>query len=152
VVVLALLVLVGSVLRVKRVSPMSWGWYGTVCNDAGVAIKGYDAVAYHRTGQPTPGDPAHGVDWHGGHWLFATAENQALFAKHPEKYAPQFGGFCSFAASKGFTAKCDPTAWKIEGHKLYLFNDASMRENWIKGLPQGSIAQGEAAWATRPTK
>lgn len=141
------LVAMGGVLASKRVSPMSWGWYGRVNAPGGIAINGYDPVAYHTTGQPTPGDPAITATWNDATWRFATKANQAKFTKAPEKYAPQFGGFCGFAASRGATAKCEPTAWKIEGGKLYLFNDATFRDKWLAELNDGIIAKGEANWA-----
>jgi YHS domain-containing protein len=132
----------------KRISPVSWGWYGQVNAPDGVAIGGYDPVAY-RSGSAAKGDPRYAVDWRGGRWLFASAESKALFDANREKYAPEFGGFCAYAASKGFTAKTEPTAWRIEQGKLYLFNDASVRDEWVSELGQGVIGRGEKAWATR---
>jgi hypothetical protein len=133
----------------KRISPVSWGWYGQVEARDGVALGGYDPVAYHRSGVAAKGDPRYATDWHGARWLFATPQSKVLFEADHEKYAPQFGGFCAYAASKGFTAKTEPTAWRIEQGKLYLFNDASVRDEWISELQQGVIGRGEKAWAAR---
>jgi hypothetical protein len=91
-----------------------------------------------------------GTDYGGSHWCFASLANKAAFEKEPAKYVPQFGGFCSFAASTGFTAKTDPELWKIEGGKLYLFNSADFRDKWASQLGQGIIAKAEANWAKRP--
>jgi YHS domain-containing protein len=151
--VVAALVVVGSVVVVvafaKRISPLSWGWYGQVYAPSGLAIGGYDPVSYHRVGAVTPGDAKYSSEWNGARWLFATDEDRALFESNPERYAPQFGGFCSFAASKGFTAKTDPAVWRIEGGRLYLFNDAGMRDNWVSELGEGVIERGKHAWAAR---
>jgi YHS domain-containing protein len=106
-------------------------------------------VAYFA-GQALPGDPAINSTWKGAQWRFVSAANKALFEKDPEAYAPQFGGHCSYAASKGFTAKCDPTAFKIEGKKLYLFNDLKMRANWQSELDQDVIGKAQRNWASRP--
>lgn len=148
----ALALMVGAIVAysgAKRISPMSWGWYGQVNAPAGDAIGGYDPVAYHQSGRAAKGQAMYAVDWRGARWLFATAENQALFMANHEKYAPQFGGFCAYAASKGFTAKTEPDAWRIEQGRLYLFNDQSVRDAWVSELKQGVIGRGENAWATR---
>lgn len=137
------------VVSVKRISPLSWGWYGQVYAPSGLAIGGYDPVAYRSVGAATPGDTKYSAEWRGTRWLFSSDTNRALFKTSPKTYAPQFGGFCSFAASKGFTAKTDPTAWRIENDKLYLFNDATMRDNWVSELGRGVIQRGEQAWAAR---
>lgn len=72
----------------------------------GIAILGTDPVAYFTLGQPTAGDPAFSHDW----WHFATAQHRDLFAADPEQYAPQYGGFCAYAVSRGYTADIDPNA------------------------------------------
>lgn len=95
------------------------------------------------------GDSAHTLTWHGAEWLFSSAENRALFEAEPERYAPEFGGFCAYASSKGFTTSVDPTAFRVEGGKLYLFNDASMRDKWIAELPEGVIGKATERWKVR---
>ncbi len=69
----------------------------------------------NSTGGPLLGDSTYQVTWQGATWHFATAANRDMFEAQPEKYAPQFGGFCAFAASKGFTASVDPVALRVEG-------------------------------------
>ncbi|MBL8018566.1 MAG: YHS domain protein [Leptospirales bacterium] len=153
IVIAAIFILAGAgaaIASKKKISPIGWGWFGKVYTRDGLALEGYDPVTYHTEGKPKKGSPAYAMDWNGSTLLFSTAENKTAFEKDPAKYAPAFGGFCSFAASKGFTAKADPTAWKIEGRKLYLFNDAEMRENWISELEKGVIGRAEMNWAKRP--
>ena len=70
----------------------------------GVAVGGYDPVAYFTKGKPTKGSKAFSTKWDGVTWRFANTQNMEKFLKNPKKYAPQFGGYCSFAVSKGFTA------------------------------------------------
>ena len=152
IVILALCVVVGAVVSfagAKRISPMSWGWYGQINAPGGVAIDGYGPVAYHQSGGPTKGDGKYAVEWRGARWHFATAENRALFESNHEKYAPQFGGFCAYAASTGFTAKTEPTAWRIEQGRLYLFNEEGVRDKWVSELKEDVIGRGEKAWAAR---
>jgi YHS domain-containing protein len=150
--VAVLVALAATDIRVKRISPIGWGVYGPVHQVQGIAIQGYDCVAYHLANAAVKGKPEFSHSWKGATWHFESAKNKQLFEKSPEKYAPAFGGFCSYAASKGFTAKCDATAWRIEGGKLYFFNDAKMRDKWVAELEQGVIAKGEANWAKRPQK
>jgi len=139
--------LVGSVLATKRVSPMAWGWYGRVNAPGSLLIGGYDPIAYFKTGQPALGDPAITSEWEGATVRFASAADKKLFDKSPAKYAPQIGGFCSFAASLGATAKCNPLAWHIEGGKLYVFNDFAFRDKFVAAIKDGVIAKAEANWA-----
>lgn len=111
----------------------------------GVAINGYDPVSYFTEGKPIAGDPAHVVTWKGAEWRFSNAGNAALFAEAPEDYAPQFGGYCAYAVSEGYTAKTEPEAWSIENGKLYLNYSLRVRRIWNRDIP-GHIARGEANW------
>ncbi len=111
----------------------------------GVAIAGADPVAYFTAGDYVPGDAAYTYDWNGATWQFASAENQALFAADPEKYAPQYGGFCAWAVSQGYTAPIDPTAWKIVDGKLYLNYDKKIQAKWEKDIP-GNITKADGNW------
>ena len=86
----------------------------------GVAIEGTDPVAYFKEGQPVEGDSAFQHEWMGATWYFANAENRDLFAAEPEKYAAQYGGYCAWAVSQGYTAKIDPQAWAVVDDRLYL--------------------------------
>ena len=147
----ALVLIIGGVLRAKRVSPLGWGWYGAIQTTEGLALRGYDPVAYLTVGA-TPGDAAHSANWHGATWRFASAANKAAFEAGPVRYAPEFGGFCAYASSKGFTATIDPTAFKVHEGKLYVFNDASMRDKWIAELPSGAIGRSQEHWKTRSVR
>jgi hypothetical protein len=73
-----------------------------------LALDGYDAVSYFRTGKPIKGVAAHGVSWKGASWRFASAESKAAFEANPHAFAPQYGGYCAWAVSQGYTAKGDP--------------------------------------------
>lgn len=111
----------------------------------GTAIKGTDPVAYFTEGKPVEGDSDYEHEWNGATWRFASAENRALFVANPEKYAPQYGGYCAWAVASGYTASTDPEAWKIVDGKLYLNYSKSVQSKWAKDIP-GNIIKGDANW------
>ena len=111
----------------------------------GVAINGYDVVAYFRDAAPVIGDAAHHFDWKGTTWHFANTDNRDAFAKAPEEFAPQYGGYCAYALSKGAIAKTSPDAWTVHDGKLYLNYDTSVRSLWQRDIP-GNIALADANW------
>jgi YHS domain-containing protein len=133
----------------KKVSPVSWGWWGEVNTTSGLALQGYDPVAYFSAGRPTVGDSQFTYDWNGAAWQFASAKNRDLFAGSPESYAPQFGGFCSFAVGKGVTADISPTAWHIENGRLYLFADEKVKADWVAAIDEGSMKASVENWSKR---
>jgi len=110
-----------------------------------VAIKGTDPVAYFTEGQPLPGRAEFEYEWQRATWRFASAENRDLFANNPEQYAPEYGGYCAWAVSQGYTAPIDPNAWKIVDGKLYLNFNRRIQQRWEKDIP-GHIAQANQNW------
>ena len=111
----------------------------------GLALKGYDAVAYFADGRPVRGEKAFRFEWGGANWLFATAAHRDAFAADPSAYAPQFGGYCAWAVSQGYTADIDPAAWKIVGGKLYLNYSSKIQRQWEEDVA-GNIGKAEANW------
>jgi hypothetical protein len=111
----------------------------------GVGAGGYDVVAYQTDGEARPGDEALEVAHEGVAYRFATAANRDLFAANPERYLPQFGGYCAWAVAGGYTAHGDPEAWTVVDGKLYLNYSKSIRSRWERDVP-GNIAKGEANW------
>ena len=116
-----------------------------IYNDQGAAIDGSDAVAYFAENGPVAGSADHTVDWKGATWRFANAANADAFAANPEKFAPQFGGYCAFAASRGYLAPTTPEAWTIYEGQLFLNANLRARELWLRDVP-GNIAKGRANW------
>jgi len=96
----------------------------------GVAIKGYDTVAYFTDGRPTEGNPDYQYSWDDVVWRFASVAHRDQFAADPERYAPQYGGFCAGAMYFGEPVAADPTAWKIVDGKLYLFARPEVADKW----------------------
>lgn len=112
----------------------------------GVAIKGYDPVAYHTDGKPVKGSSAYELRWKGAQWRFASAENRDLFEADPAQYAPRYGGYCAWAVSEGYTADVDPeNAWRIVAGRLYLNYDVDIQQEWEKDIP-GHIQKADANW------
>jgi len=105
----------------------------------GVAIGGYDSVAYFTKGEATKGDKTITTSYKGAEWRFMSQENLEMFLADPTKYAPQYGGYCAYAASKGALAKGDPEAWTVYEDKLYLNFSKSVRALWKTDIP-GNVA------------
>ena len=110
-----------------------------------VAIEGTDPVAYFAEGKAVKGSSDYTHPWKGAEWRFKTAANRDAFVADPEKYAPQFGGYCAWAVSQGYTASIDPKAWTIHGGKLYLNYSKGVQVQWSEDIP-GNIAKGERNW------
>jgi YHS domain-containing protein len=89
-------------------------------DSSGVAIKGYDPVAYFTESKPVKGLKEFELKHEGATYRFASAANRDLFQANPSKYLPQYGGYCAWAVSKGHTAGISPNAWKVLDGKLYL--------------------------------
>ena len=112
----------------------------------GLALRGFDAVAYFTAESAAKGNPQYEFVWNGAKWLFSSADNLEKFRQNPEKYAPQFGGFCSYAVSHGYTADGDPEAWKVVDGKLYLNYNRKVQEMWEQNQEQ-FIRDGQKNWA-----
>jgi len=94
-----------------------------------VVLKGHDPVAYFTEGRPVKGSPEIKYDWDGERYLFANSGNRNKFAANPERYAPQFDGYCTgtMAGGRG-RAEADPEAWIIADGRLYLFGQVKFKE------------------------
>lgn len=94
------------------------------------AIKGYDPVAYFKEMKAVEGSQEFLFEWKGANWYFSTKENLNAFKEDPEAYAPQYGGYCAYAVSQGYTYRTNPEAWKIVDGKLYLNYSAGIKKKW----------------------
>lgn len=132
--------------KIKRVTPLAWGHKEVNTPMFGSeAINGYDPVAYFTLNKAVKGDKAYTYSWNGATWYLSSQENADLFKANPEKYAPQFGGYCAYAVSKGFTANTDSEAFKIINDKLYLCADKGMLKKWLDGGEE-SINKSVTNW------
>lgn len=111
----------------------------------GAAIGGYDVVAYFTEGKPVKGFDEFSITWKNVKWLFARKQNADLFLADPEKYAPQYGGYCAYGCSRGYKAKTSADAWTIINGKLYLNYDTDVRTIWNRDQ-QGYIQKADSNW------
>ena len=132
-----------SIFGTKKADP--------VFQDRGVAIRGYDPVAYFNQGKAVKGKKDFEYQYMGATWRFIDAENRDAFTKDPDKYAPQYGGYCAFGMSHGYAAPIDPKAWSVVEGKLYLNYNLEVRKEWNKDIP-GFIGKANENWPKIPKK
>lgn len=109
---------------------------GTKLNSGsdGILISGYDVVAYFTEGRAVKGDSRYTLEYSGITLHFASEENRALFAEEPERYLPQYGGYCAYGLVKNKLFRIEPDQFTIHKGKLYLNYNSSIRKRWLKRL------------------
>ena len=117
----------------------------------GLALRGYDPVAYFTDGKPVVGDFAIVAQYEGATYRFASKDHKALFEKDPAKYVPQYGGFCAFGTAQGFKVDGDPNVWKIVDDRLYLNLAPPVAERWSQDIA-GYIKTADEKWETLKDK
>ena len=117
----------------------------------GLAIRGYDPVAYFELSKPVKGSEQFKYQWMGATWRFSSESNRDRFSKDPEKYAPQYGGYCAYGVTEGYAAATDPQAWKIVDGKLYLNYDKEVGRLWSKNIAK-NIHKADSLWPQIPKK
>ncbi len=110
-----------------------------------VAIHGYDTVGYFTEGKPLKGKAEFEHVWRDTRWHFASAGNRDLFTANPDRYAPQYGGYCALGLAAGEYADIDPNAWTIVDGKLYLNRTLEYRVAWRKA-PQAYFGTADYNW------
>ncbi|WP_039018742.1 YHS domain-containing (seleno)protein [Halocynthiibacter namhaensis] len=111
----------------------------------GLALQGYDPVAYFTDGEPTKGDWDISSEYNGATYRFASEAHKATFDADPEAYAPAYGGYCAFGTAMGFKFDGDPTLWKIVDDTLYLNLSPAVQERWSEDIP-GFIENADTNW------
>ena len=148
-VLIALLAGVVLFAAANKIAPVSWGLWGPINASSGLALEGYDPVAYHRDNAAKQGLASISLRWNDIDWHFASEENKSLFQAEPEKYAPRYGGYCAIAVSLGLTADTDPKVWHIQDGKLYLFAGVGPKDDWTSKIEDGVVGRGDSSWASR---
>jgi YHS domain-containing protein len=115
-------------------------------NDAGVALSGNDPVAYFTVKAPVKGQPTLSTKYQDATYWFASQENRVAFLSDPGKYAPQYGGYCAYAAALGKKAPADPTQWSVIDNKLYINYDVRVQKQWLADVP-GYIKSADSKWS-----
>ena len=135
----AILLILFSTLAFAKEDPVYTGLFSNV------AVGGYDPVAYFTEGKPVEGKKDFSMSYQGAEIRFASQANLELFQQNPEVYFPQYGGYCSWAVSQGYTAKGDPEFWRIVDGKLYLNYNQEVQQTWEADIP-GFIGAANSNW------
>lgn len=114
-------------------------------NQNGVAIKGYDPVAYFAQNKAISGVDAYTFEWSGSQWKFSSQAHLDSFKVAPEKYAPQYGGYCAYGCSQNYKAPVDPEAFTILNNKLYLNYSMKVKTAWLQEAT-ARIKAADANW------
>lgn len=120
-------------------------------NDAGVALQGYDPVAYFTDAKPVKGTAAHVMAYGGATYHFASVAHRDAFAANPAKYTPAYGGYCAMGVAIGKKLDADPTLWRIVEGKLYLNVNADAQKMWLKDVPK-HVAAATEQWSAVSTR
>jgi hypothetical protein len=137
--VLIVLLGIGGAMTLRGQTP------GPINASNGVAIQGYDVVAYLTEQQAVKGHRAFSHRWQGVSWQFASADNRDRFARTPEAFAPQFGGFCAYGVSRGYAVEIDPQAFAIVDGRLYLNYSRRVQATWNRDRA-GYIEKARQNW------
>lgn len=113
----------------------------------GKAIGGYDPVGYFNEKKPVLGKSDIMSEYQGAIWHFASESNKKLFDANPEKYSPQYGGYCAFGVSQGHKVKISPDAWAVVNDKLYLNYNQNVQKDWVKDQNE-LIKKADENWKT----
>jgi len=119
----------------------------TFHDDSG-ALRGYDPVAYFTEQKPVKGSAQFTSNHNGATWYFSSAANKAMFDDNPEKYSPQYGGYCAYGMANGFVVSSDPAAFSLVDDKLYLNYSPGVRDTWLEDVP-GNIDSADQNWAEK---
>lgn len=109
------------------------------------AIRGYDPVAYFTVHKAVKGQKKWSTEWQGATWHFSSQANLDAFKADPEKYAPQYGGYCAYGVSQGYTPEIDPQAFHIQDGKLYLNLSKVVLQRWKEDIP-GYVHDADKNW------
>jgi len=133
-----------ALLFVTLAAPAAWG------SETRLAISGYDPTAYFTDGKPVPGLTEFEYVWHDARWRFSSASHRDLFVGDPNRYAPQYDGYCAGGVADAAVFgphkdTVDPEAWAIVDGKLYLTHTRYSLERWRPNMPE-NIKRGDANW------
>jgi YHS domain-containing protein len=111
----------------------------------GKAIMGYDPVAFFTEARPVMGADSLTMQWNGASWYFASRKDLEAFRSAPEKYAPQYGGYCAYGMAQGHKAPTEVETWTVMDDKLYFNYNPKVKEVWSKDRA-GMIKKADENW------
>jgi YHS domain-containing protein len=138
-------------------APVAWAGpetntsVGITGKGSGLAVHGYDTVAYFTEHRAVKGSSTYAVEYKGATYRFVSAENMKLFKNNPEKYAPQYGGYCAFGVAMGAKFDGDSDYWTVHEGKLYLNLNGDVLTLWRKDIPRNLDIAGHN-WKKIATK
>jgi YHS domain-containing protein len=132
-------------------SALAWSAGPLNLNKEGVAIEGYDPVAYFVDNKPVKGDAQYAAKVGEATYHFVSAANRAKFLEKPAAYQPQYGGYCAFGVAKGFKPEVDPNAFEVVDGKLYLNKNADIQNRWKADKPM-MIKSADDKWKELASK
>jgi len=135
------------ILLLLTVGEVAWSQKSPVFVTDNGAIHGFDPVAFFKERKPVPGSKEISFEWNGGRWHFASEENKTAFASDPEKYAPQYGGYCAYGTAGGYKAPTQVDAWSIVNDKLYFNYNKDVQQEWNKNQAE-LIKKADQNWPT----
>ena len=112
----------------------------------GIAIKGYDPVAFFVESKAVKGSDTFAYKWQDATWLFSTKANLAAFKANPEQYAPQYGGYCAYGTADNHKAPTETDTWTIVKDKLYFNYNAAVKKEWLQQQEE-LIKKADKNWA-----
>lgn len=135
------LFIISSLLLAACGNPATTKVYST---DNG-AIDGYDPVAFFTDSAAVKGDKAFTTEWNGASWCFSSAENLEAFKANPEKFAPQYGGFCAYGTADGHLSPTQADTWTVLNNKLYFNYNQKVKDRWMQDQ-KGYIEKADKNW------
>lgn len=140
----AALLVSALLLAAPPINTLKGGWFG---GHSDTAILGYDTVAYFTLGKPVRGEDRFVYEWMGAKWKFASQANLDRFKADPEKYAPQYGGYCAYGVAQGNLVRIEPDQFTVLDGKLYLNYSADVQRKWLRD-PTAFIEDADAQFET----
>jgi YHS domain-containing protein len=138
----------GVVFAALPINTLSGGLFD---RQTGIAIRGYDPVAYYLDNKPVKGSEEFSMEWNSAKWLFASKNNLERFKADPEKYAPQYGGYCAYGVAVDNLVSIEPDKFTIINGKLYLNYDSEVQTTWRKS-PEKYISEADKKFTRLLTK
>ena len=121
----------GQALAAPEINTLKGSFFG---GRSDTAILGYDTVAYFTENKPVKGNNQFVTEWKGAKWKFASQKHLDMFTANPEKYAPQYGGYCAYGVANDYLVKIEPDQFTIVDGKLYLNYDNDVQAKWLQDI------------------